>query len=375
MTTLVVSDLHLGRPGGDDVLQQPVARGALVARLRGVDRLVLLGDTLELRHGPAADALGRAERVLRELGGAMAGPGREIVVVPGNHDHELAADWHARRQRERAAPLGFEQRFGAEESSWVGERVAALLAPAQVRFAYPGLWLRDDVYATHGHYLDVHSTIPTFERLAAGLTARLAGQVDDPATPDDYERVLAPNYAWSGALAQRTRADRAAGSAGSGVRVYRILAGDGHRPLSHRALARLFPLAVLAVNRAGLGPVRADVRGPALRRAVLEAIGEAVLRLRLDTAHVVFGHSHRAGPLPDDDQAEWRVPGTETSLHNTGSWVYEGHFIHGPDGVSPYWAGNAVIVDEAGSGPPRLERLLSDVPRAALRPAGLSRAD
>lgn len=373
MQTLVVSDLHLGRTGGDDVLQRPVARGTLVARLRGVDRLVLLGDTVELRHGPERDALARAEPVLRELGGAMAGSGREIVVVPGNHDHELLAAWHARRQRDGGGPLGLEQRVDPGESSWAAQRLAEALAPATVTFAYPGVWLRDDVYATHGHYLDVHSTIPTFERLAAGMTARVAGAVPERATPEDYERVLAPNYAWSHAIAQRADPERSAAGASSGVRVYRMLAGDGHRPISHRVLARLFPLAVMAVNRAGLGPVRADVSGAAMRQGVLDAMGEAVRRLDVRAAHVVFGHSHRAGPLPGDDETEWRT--SATSLHNTGSWVYEGHFVHGPDGVSPYWAGNAVSVGPDPSEPPRLERLLADVPRDALRPAGLLDTD
>ena len=30
--------------------------------------------------------------------------------------------------------------------------------------AYPGVWLRPDVYATHGHYVDLHITVPSFER-------------------------------------------------------------------------------------------------------------------------------------------------------------------------------------------------------------------
>jgi hypothetical protein len=230
------------------------------------------------------------------------------------------------------------------------------------------VWLRDDVYAMHGHYLDVHSTIPTFERLAAGVTARVAGAVPDRAMPDDYERVLAPNYAWSGTVAQRAAPEKVAAGAGSGVRVYRLLVGDGHRPLSHRVLARLFPLAVLAVNKAGLGPVRSDVSDPAMRTAVLEGVGEAVRRLDIQAAHVIFGHSHRAGPLAGDDATEWRVG--ETSLHNSGSWVYEGHFVRGPAGASPYWAGSVIGVGDAPGGPPRLERLLADVPRDALRPAG-----
>jgi len=55
--TLVISDLHLGSRNGVDVLRRPAAQRALVEALEGVDRLVILGDLLELRHGPMRDAL------------------------------------------------------------------------------------------------------------------------------------------------------------------------------------------------------------------------------------------------------------------------------------------------------------------------------
>ena len=48
-----------------------------------------------------------------------------------------------------------------------------MLAPRTVRVAYPGVWLRDDVYATHGHYIDRHITVPMLERLAAGAMRRV----------------------------------------------------------------------------------------------------------------------------------------------------------------------------------------------------------
>src|SRR4051794_27243677 len=89
--TLVVSDLHLGARTGVDVLRRPGARGALLERLDGVDRLVLLGDTLELRHGPLREALAAARPVLDAIGAAMAG--REVLLVPRNHDHPLLPPW------------------------------------------------------------------------------------------------------------------------------------------------------------------------------------------------------------------------------------------------------------------------------------------
>src|SRR4051812_49532603 len=88
--TVVVSDLHLGARTGVDLLRRPAARAALLAHLEGADRLVLLGDTVELRHGPVREALAAARPVLREIGEALGG---EVVLVPGNHDHRLLSEW------------------------------------------------------------------------------------------------------------------------------------------------------------------------------------------------------------------------------------------------------------------------------------------
>src|SRR3954466_1344315 len=86
-TTLVVSDLHLGGRTGADVLRKPEAREPLLAAVRGIDRLVLLGDVLELRHGPPREALTASEPFFRELARALD-PSAEVVLVAGNHDHQ-----------------------------------------------------------------------------------------------------------------------------------------------------------------------------------------------------------------------------------------------------------------------------------------------
>jgi hypothetical protein len=346
MGTLVISDLHLGGGSGVDVLQDPRRREALTDALEGVERLVLLGDTLELRHGPVREALAGARAVLEDLGRRV----EEVVLVPGNHDHALVAGWLERRAREAPPVLGLEQRIPPGEASWAAGRMAEWLG-ARTSVAYPGLWLRDDVYATHGHYVDLHSTIPTFERIAAGLTTRLTGELPNPATVTDYEARLAPVYAWVDAVAEWAPDGRAAGGAGSAQRAYRALTGD-RGGVRARLLAGAFPVGIAAVNRAGLGPVSADLSGPGLRRATLRAMHEVTARLGIRAPHVIFGHSHRTGPLPGDDGLEWG------GLVNCGSWVQETHFMREPDSTSPYWPGGAVRVD--ADGPPRLERLLTD---------------
>lgn len=345
MATLVVSDLHLGGRTGVDVLRDRDRRAALLEALDGVDRLVLLGDVLELRHGPLREALAAARPVLEDLGARVA----EVVIVPGNHDHALVGGWLERRAREAPPPLGLEHRIAPADASWGAARMAEWLGEGTT-VAYPGLWLRDDVYATHGHYLDLHSTVPTFERLAAGLTTRLTGELPPGATAADYEARLAPVYAWIDAVAEWAPDGRAAGGAGSAQRAYRALTGE-RAGVRARLLAGAFPFGIAALNRAGLGPVSADLSGESLRLASLRAMHEVAARLRIGARHVVFGHSHRTGPLPDDDPVEWG------GLVNCGSWVLETHFMRVPASRNPYWPGGAVRVEDTGA--PRLERLLS----------------
>jgi hypothetical protein len=124
-----------------------------------------------------------------------------------------------------------------------------------------------------------------------------------------------------------------------------------------------FPLAVLALNRAGIGGLRSDISGAELREAGLRAIAEVAARLRVDARHVVFGHTHRAGPLPGDDPAGWSSAGG-AQLHNSGSWVYEPNLATARSGGGPYWPGTAVELD--GDGPPRVVELLRGLSRESL---------
>lgn len=386
MRTLIVSDLHLGSASRADVLRMPHARERLLSALAGVDRLVLLGDTLELRHGPRRDALAAARPFFEALGGEMAG--REIVLLAGNHDHALVGAWLQRRaEREDPAPLRLEHRLTPAEASPMAERIAGWVAPARLSVAYPGLWVREDVYAIHGHYLDCHITVPTMERLAIALMGRLLRRPQPRLhSVDAYEAVTTPIYAWIDAVAaQGTTTSALNGSATvkmwrllhhedrdarvrrgqgrNGVRAAGLrgmLAGGVGAGLRSGAVRRGFPLAVAALNRASLGPLNADISGPELRRAALAAMGEVAARLDLRDAHVVFGHTHRAGPLPADDQREWRGR-AGARLLNCGSWTYNSGFIAPGDTENPYWPGSCVVLDDAQPlREPELRRLLRE---------------
>jgi hypothetical protein len=320
---------------------------------------VLLGDIIELRHSRIAEAFADAAPMLRELGTAL-GPERKVVIVAGNHDHHLAEAWLERRTLvEHPASLTLDSPVDWQVPEPLAS-VADWLAPANVSARYPGLWLREDVYATHGHYLDRHTTVPLLERVGVGLMGRVLREPPGgPATPADYEAALGPIYAWIHAVAQTGAHDIGDTKFDPSTRGWRVLTGsDGRRSLRGWGLVAGFPLLIGAMNRAGIGPLRPELSGAELRRAGLRAFAEVLGRLRVDAPYTIFGHTHRAGPMPTDDPAEWQAPGG-VRIINSGSWVEQPDFL-GPDPVtSPYRAGFAVRVEDEGA--PELVNLLDGV--------------
>ena len=114
------------------------------------------------------------------------------------------------------------------------------------------------------------------------------------------------------------------------------------------------PGAVAALNAVGLGPFRATLTGEELRRSGLDAMGRVAGVLAPGAEHVVFGHTHRPGPLRADDLGEWAAP-SGARLWNSGSWLHEGAFLrNGRD--SPYWPGTVLTLED--DGPPRIENVL-----------------
>ncbi len=416
MRTLIISDLHLGGLTGIDLLRRPDVRASLLAALADVERLVILGDVLELRHGPPHEALAASRPFFEDLGRALGE--RELILTAGNHDHQLVSGWLQARAVRAPRPLQLEQRIAPAEASAMLARIAEWSSPARVEMAYPGVWVRPDVYATHGHYLDCHLTIPTLERLGIGAMGRLLERPEGAlATVDAYEAVTSPIYAWRDAMARYARTGPALNGLAT-VRAWRALGGgkgpdagrarpaadtaalgpspprgageqngalaakrasrDGSNErrgggrarelraaLRSRAFRRGFPLAVSAFNRAGLGPLSPDISKNELRRAGLRGMGEVAARLGLGEAYVVFGHTHRAGPFARDVAPEWRGR-AGARLINSGCWIYDAVFSAGPPGESPYWPGTCVLVED--SGPPALKRLLLDRTLAELRP-------
>ena len=105
-----------------------------------------------------------------------------------------------------------------------------MLQPASLDVVYPGLWLDDGVYATHGHYLDRHVTVPSFERLGSGVLGRLLrAPAEAAASPDDYEVALAPMYELLDAVAARVGDGRAAAPGQASAAAWQRLSPDQGR--------------------------------------------------------------------------------------------------------------------------------------------------
>jgi predicted phosphodiesterase len=353
MRTAVVSDLHVGGLAGADVARNGTPLDALVEAVAGIDRLVLLGDAVELRERPLAEALEMARPMFEALGRAMRD--KRLVLVPGNHDHALAEPWLT-RLRLAGEPLRAAAEWPVKPGDGIAGEIASWMPDVEVTLAYPGLELRPDVYATHGHYLDLYLTVPRLESIAASAMGRMTGLGRSAASAADYETILAPMYSFYSGLAQGASARSLAGGSSLSRRVWQRVRNDGEPSVSRFLLGRVtIPSAVAALNGLGLGPFSATLTGEELRRSGLLAMARVAEVLAPDTEHVIFGHTHRPGPLERDELAEWTTL-SGTRLWNTGSWLHEGAFIR-TDRNSPYWPGTVLTLTDED--PPRVTNVLS----------------
>jgi hypothetical protein len=353
MRTALLSDLHLGAVRGADVARRSDGLERLAEALAPAERIVLLGDLVEMRERPLAELLEVIRPLFERLGEVAAG--KRVTLVAGNHDHGLAEPWLA-RERLAGRELGPENEWpveGAEGDGPAG-RIASWLPGADVTLVYPGLWLRPGVYATHGHYLDLHLTVPRLESIAASAMGRLTGRGSDCSSAADYEAVLAPLYGFYASLAQGASTAALERGGTMSRSVWSRATGDGRA--ARILLGRItIPGAVAALNRLGLGPFKPELTGDELRRAGLLAMGRVAEALAPRAEHLLFAHTHRPGPLPGDEVAEWTTL-AGTRLWNTGSWFVEPALMSSRAERSPYWPGTIMWLDD--SGPPRIENAL-----------------
>jgi Calcineurin-like phosphoesterase len=358
--TAIVSDLHLGNASGEDLLRDAEIRRVLFEEIAAADRLVLLGDVLELRELPLATVLEISRPFFEELGEAMSG--RQVVLVPGNHDHRVAEPL-LERVAFAGRPLGLEQL--SEATGEPAARIAGWLGAAQLEIAYPGIWLRDDVYAIHGHYMDCHMTLPRLECITAAAVMRASGSLPNPTAPADYERVLRPAYGFTFSLAQAglaRRATRPSERAWRAISRHNRAPGRARRTALRLAVGAGVPATIWSLNRLLRANFDADLSPASITNSGIAAATEMVARLDVGAPHVITGHTHRGGP--GEGEGDWTLPGGGR-LHNSGSWVFASAFHHPGTPPNAYWPGTVTWLE--GDEPPRRVRLLLEHPRDELK--------
>ena len=355
MRTAIVSDLHLGVASDEDVLRDPAVRRVLLEEIAGADRLVLLGDVVELRNLPVGPSLERSRPFFEELGEALGEA--EVTLVPGNHDARLAEPLLDELSIGGDPALGLEHHHAPSPGPAV--LLDEWLGAARLQLAYPGTWLREDVYATHGHYMDVHLTLPRAECVAAATMVRLSKPLPPRATPNDYERVLRPLYGFAYGLAQVMPIRRRRN--GPFEKAWEVLAGERRGGFKAKSARAGFPWAIRGLNALLRAEFEPDVTSKAIFRSGVEAGIEMARRLGVDDVHVITGHTHRAGPLPDEPT--WPLPRGGT-LHNTGSWVFSSAFHQPGTPPNSYWPGTVTWLED--DAPPRRVQLLHDYSHAEM---------
>lgn len=298
--TLVISDVHLGQGGGVSVLTRPRPLAKLLEALDEHDRLVLLGDTVEMQESRAEQAFAVAEPVIRAIAEHL-GDDKQVLLVAGNHDHKLVRNW----ARDVGPALERENIVPADASSWL-ETLVSWFEATSVELHYPGVWLGERIWATHGHYLN-HYLRPVS---SYGLYPR---KPIKPASPAETEYIATghrePPHLRDGMLPERWL--------------------DRHIP------TRFAPINSFLLDRQ-------------MQRHALPAMLGVAQALDVEADYLIFGHVHRRGPRESDRQAWWTGSHGQPRLLNTGSWRYEPVIVRGLDGSAPYWPGGAVSIGEDG---------------------------
>ena len=372
MRTAIVSDLHLGSAFGEDVAARRGGPARRCSRRSGRRPARPAGRRVRAaRKAAGGGARGRPALPRRRRGGDGGPPRGAGARQPRSPPRRAAAGGPgARRPAARArAPRAPQADSARTIAAWLGE--------AALDIAYPGVWLRDDVYATHGHYMDCHMSLPRLECIAAAVVMRAFGPSRTrrrrSTTSGSCGRSMgsptrSPSRSW--------RSGRAAPPSAPGERS-RAATAAAAGPGAPCAAPRSGPRSRRPSGESTASCTRISTRSSRRRRSPPAASTPPELseRLGVGAGHVITGHTHRGGPGEEDGDWPLRSGG---SLHNTGSWIFASAFHHPGTPPGPYWPGTVTWIEDEG--PPRRVPLLAEARggpgrgRAAPANAGLSRA-
>lgn len=363
MRTLVVSDLHIGARDRFSVIERPAVLEVMLKEIDRCDRLVLLGDLVELLEAEAGRTLRVARPILRAIG-ARVGPDRQIIYLPGNHDRGAIRGWI----RATGPAIETESVVPPSASPLLAAVVEAL-APAPVEVRYPGVWLSDRIWAHHGHYLNrylhpdqAYGVMPRRrERTPAGRSR-----------PIDFEpRRLGGGLGGGGGGLRSLvrymplRAALGLEDAGELARAATMPPTGELRPVSGGPVSGAAgprspgypdePLVPINTFKSrlhdrllhpSLSPIIAYLLSLQVRSHSIPAVARAAHDLGIEPEYLLFGHVHRRGPIEGEDLDQWNAWGPK--ILNTGSWRWEPVLVQRVSPPHPYWPGGAIVIDELG---------------------------
>jgi len=227
------------------------------------------------------------------------GSGREVILVPGNHDAPLIRAW----ARAQGSGLGIADAVDPNVTRALA-RVASWLGPPQFAFITRGVADRADL----GHARPLPRPSPDPESPIGLPRGRLEHRPARPALAIEYERGRIRSHHSRDALLTRAL----------------------QRPLTtlaeiaaELARAAMLPHVPRMLMHARLAPVTAAMIDAQMRHAALPALALVLARLGGRGGLGRVGHVHRLGPLISDRDHPWRPVQGGPQLLNSGSWLYD----------------------------------------------------
>lgn len=292
---------------------------SLTPILEETQELILLGDIWELAFQKLETAVEASRPFFSWLNHRF--PDLKIVMIPGNHDHHLVL--RASQERVEASILGGEPPplFRVP----LAEKIIQSCAPdLKVCSAYP-VWISDDVWYHHGHYLSTHLQVFSWQAFDR-LQWKLWGQTRryQNLSVIDYEALIGPLHELWHQIAQLPNGiARQAAIQAQLARLGHLLnlPVDLRESVARWVLKGPRPFFKGSATILDEALVMEDPKDQSLSE-ISPALEQVLNNLEVTQSKVIYAHTHY--PVANQKIAAW-------STYNCGSWFNDAR-AHQKDG-------------------------------------------